>query len=267
MLNDFAQLWLVVFTFDTLRYLFGASIVSFVLFIVFKRFSESRRIQAKKASWSDIRREITNSLITTSVYALVALATVYYSRNGGMNFYSEASDYSMLWLIVSLPLILILHDAYFYWVHRAMHWRPIFRYVHRTHHLSRTPTPWAAYAFAPGEAFMMALFMPLMGLTIPFHEGIIVAFLTIMIVRNAMGHSGIEFHPRGWIDSPFDHMTSVTHHDLHHQRVKGNYGLYFTWWDRWMGTEFEDYHQQFIQAVEQNKTQDTGSDNVALAKI
>ncbi|NBW42885.1 MAG: hypothetical protein EBR29_03555, partial [Sphingobacteriia bacterium] len=26
------------------------------------------------------------------------------------------------------------------------------------------------------------------------------------------------------------------HHNLHHARFQGNYGLYFLIWDRWMGT-------------------------------
>jgi lathosterol oxidase len=146
----------------------------------------------------------------------VALATIYYSRNGGMKFYSDATDDGMLWVLIRLPVILILHDAYFYWVNKAIHWCLIFRYVHRTHHLSHMPTPLAAYAFALGEVFMVSLLIPLMGITISFHESIIIILLTIMVVCNAMARSGNKFHPRGWIDSPFNHITSVTHHDLHH---------------------------------------------------
>ena len=62
----------------------------------------------------------------------------------------------------------------------------------------------------------------------PIHELVLLLFLTLMIVRNAMGHSGIEFHPRWWVDSPLDFFTTVTHHDLHHQRGQSNSGLYFT---------------------------------------
>ena len=43
----------------------------------------------------------------------------------------------------------------------------------------------------------------------------------------------------------FDWMTTVTHHDLHHAQAGWNYGLYFTWWDRWMGTEHPQYHARF----------------------
>jgi sterol desaturase/sphingolipid hydroxylase (fatty acid hydroxylase superfamily) len=29
----------------------------------------------------------------------------------------------------------------------------------------------------------------------------------------------------------------VTHHHFHHARNRGNYGLYFSWWDKLCGTE------------------------------
>jgi sterol desaturase/sphingolipid hydroxylase (fatty acid hydroxylase superfamily) len=99
----------------------------------------------------------------------------------------------------------------------------------------------------------MALFMPAMLALIPLHGVVVFIFLTIMIIRNAMGHSGVEFHPRQWVDTPLDLMTTTTHHDMHHQKFNGNYGLYFTWWDRWMGTEFPGYKQAFQQAIAGNR--------------
>jgi sterol desaturase/sphingolipid hydroxylase (fatty acid hydroxylase superfamily) len=46
----------------------------------------------------------------------------------------------------------------------------------------------------------------------------------------------------------FDGMT-ITHHDLHHGRMSWNFGLYFTWWDRWMGAEHPEHHAHFAAAV------------------
>ena len=34
---------------------------------------------------------------------------------------------------------------------------------------------------------------------------------------------------------------------MHHQYFKGNYGLYFTWWDRVMKTMHRDYDERFEQ--------------------
>lgn len=248
-MNDILQFWLLVWAFDSVRYLLGAGSVALVLYVLARQFSERRRIQTRRASASDVQREVVYSLLTTGVYACVAVFTVQLERAGYITHYRDLDAYPLLFTALSLPLILVLHDAYFYWVHRLLHWRPIFRLFHLTHHRSHTPTAWAAYAFAPGEAVMMALFVPLYGYLLPVHELVLFAFLMIMIVRNAMGHSGVEFHPLGWVDSPFDLFTSVTHHDLHHQRGRGNYGLYFTWWDRWMGTEVADYKERFREAA------------------
>jgi len=241
--------WWMIWQYDTARYLIGAGLVSIVLYGILRRFSSQRKIQKHNASPKDITREVTFSLITTGVYALVALVTIRLESAGILQVYDDWQQHGLTYGLLSLPLVLILHDAYFYWAHRLMHHKKLYKYFHLLHHRSRTPTPWAAYAFAPGEAFLMALFMPISTFLMPMHTTIIVLFLAIMIIRNAMGHSGIEFHPLGWVDGPLDIFTTTTHHDLHHQRTRGNYGLYFTWWDRWMGTEFKDYKERFRDAA------------------
>ena len=38
---------------------------------------------------------------------------------------------------------------------------------------------------------------------------------------------------------------------MHHQYFKGNYGLYFTWWDRIMHTTHKDYDMRFKQVSEE----------------
>jgi Delta7-sterol 5-desaturase len=64
-------------------------------------------------------------------------------------------------------------------------------------------------------------------------------------VRNVMGHAGVELMPRALADSRwFGWINATTHHDLHHSSFHHNYGLYFTWWDRMMGTEHPAYREQ-----------------------
>ena len=70
-------------------------------------------------------------------------------------------------------------------------------------------------------------------------------FLVHMIVRNVLGHSGYELLPRSLAHSvAWGWSNSVTHHDLHHETFRWNYGLYFTWWDRLMGTEHPQYRER-----------------------
>lgn len=239
------EIWLRVFTMNLGRYLIGVGLVIFLLLVIFRGFSARRKIQSRQASAADISRELGYSVLTAAVYGLVILSFIKLGGREWSLVYTDWGEYPLAYNILSLPLILLLHDSYFYWIHRLMHHRLLFKRFHLIHHRSRTPTPWAAYAFAPGEAALMAIFAPIATTFVPFHPVVVFTFLAIMILRNATGHSGIEFHPKTWVDGPLDCLTTVTHHDLHHQRARGNYGLYFTWWDRWMGTEFEDYKAKF----------------------
>ena len=80
----------------------------------------------------------------------------------------------------------------------------------------------------------------------PLSVPVIFFFLTYQMVGNAFGHCGHELMPSGftrhWATKWF---TTSTHHNLHHSDVRCNYGLYFTWWVRLMGTEHPQYHERF----------------------
>jgi len=37
---------------------------------------------------------------------------------------------------------------------------------------------------------------------------------------------------------------------MHHEKAGGNFGFYFTCWDRWMGTEHANYAARFEEVTE-----------------
>jgi sterol desaturase/sphingolipid hydroxylase (fatty acid hydroxylase superfamily) len=138
--------------------------------------------------------------------------------------------------------MVVVHDTYFYWTHRAMHHPRLFRWFHRTHHKSHTPTPWTTYAFDAPEAIVMVAFVPLWVALFPMHQFAIFIFMTWQIARNALGHAGVELSPvSGNPSRLFGWLNTTMHHDLHHQNAHFNYGLYFSWWDRFMSTEHPEY--------------------------
>jgi sterol desaturase/sphingolipid hydroxylase (fatty acid hydroxylase superfamily) len=121
--------------------------------------------------------------------------------------------------------------------------------MHRVHHKSKTPTPWTAYAFAPPEAVLEAGILPVAAFLLPMHEITIFLFVTHMIVRNVIGHAGVELFPGWWLQAPLlKWVTTTTHHDLHHSHGGYNFGLYFTWWDKCMNTEHPEYADRFMAA-------------------
>lgn len=93
--------------------------------------------------------------------------------------------------------------------------------------------------------------MPLAALLIPMHELTAFLFVTHMIIRNVVGHAGTELFPSWWLCTPvLRWITTTTHHDLHHSHGGYNFGLCFTWWDRWMNTEHPEYASHFMAVTQ-----------------
>jgi sterol desaturase/sphingolipid hydroxylase (fatty acid hydroxylase superfamily) len=228
-------------TFDLGRYLIAAGLMTAVVALLMRSDWRSRKIQARTARADDYRREILLSLRTVAVFVVVSVFTYLGYTSGWLA--GKPAGVSSAGIALCVLAMVVGHDAYFYWTHRMMHHPRLFRHFHRSHHKSVTPTPWAAYAFDVPEAFVMALFMPLWLFVVPTPETAIFIFLAIMIVRNVMGHAGLELHARGWASHPIlKYVSTTTHHDLHHSGGFGsNYGFYFTIWDKLMGTEHPDY--------------------------
>jgi sterol desaturase/sphingolipid hydroxylase (fatty acid hydroxylase superfamily) len=168
--------------------------------------------------------------------------------------YTRIADYGWVYFVLAFPLMFLLHDTYFYWTHRAMHHKKLFRVMHLVHHKSVNPSPWAAYAFHPLEAVVEAGIFVVFLFTLPVHPLHLLLFFFFMIVYNVYGHLGYELYPPGfsrhWIGKWIN--TSVNHNQ-HHQYFKGNYGLYFTFWDRIMGTIRADYDKRFEEVTRKQK--------------
>jgi sterol desaturase/sphingolipid hydroxylase (fatty acid hydroxylase superfamily) len=248
------------YIFDAVRYLVAA--FGMAAIVLWMRHARSpRRIQARQPTRNDYVREFATSMRTVGIFAASGLLTIWAERQGWLAVPSAHT--TPLALIGAVIALLLWHDTWFYWTHRAMHDPRLFRTMHRTHHRSVTPTPFAAYAFDSSEAVVQSAFLPIWLLVVPVPHIAIFIFLAIMIIRNVMGHAGFELMPRGWVDQPLlGWINTTVHHDLHHSGgFNSNYGLYFTWWDRICGTEHPDYRARFraLTAGHADVSADTGA--------
>jgi sterol desaturase/sphingolipid hydroxylase (fatty acid hydroxylase superfamily) len=152
--------------------------------------------------------------------------------------------------VLSAAIYLIVQDTHYYWMHRLMHHPKLFRLFHRTHHLSTNPSPWAAYAFSPLEAFVQAGIAPLVLFTLPIHPLAFSIFMLWQIGFNVLGHCGYELFPRWFVRSPLGRvLNTATHHAQHHETNRANFSLYFNHWDHLMGTNHARYAERFEEAV------------------
>ncbi|MBL4869467.1 MAG: sterol desaturase family protein [Robiginitomaculum sp.] len=242
--------------FEGVRYAMGTLGVFFTIWVLLAPLLKNRRIRKpmpKKRLHGQIKMELFNSLRTICVFIALDILVFDMAEVGVFKTYRDVADYGWLWFGLSIPLAIILHDAYFYWTHRAMHHKKLYKLFHLTHHRSHNPTPFTAYSFAIGEAVVMYGFVPILMVSIPMHTGAMSIVLLAMIFKNAVGHCGYELFPKGTTKTPILRLnTTVTHHDMHHEKASGNYGFYFTYWDKWMGTEHANYEARFEAVTEKS---------------
>lgn len=214
------------------------ALIAFLFFYVIRRTREKyRKIQQRFPATKDYVREITYSVITAFIFAAIGFIVFATPVSSYTQTYWKITDHSVGYFVFSIVMMILVHDTYFYWTHRWMHKKSVYPCVHRVHHLSTNPSPWAAMAFHPIEAIIEGSVIILIAFLFPVHPLAIGIFLLFMMIYNVYGHLGYELYPRGFHDSLFGKWINTSlSHNLHHQTFRGNYGLYFLWWDRWMGT-------------------------------
>ena len=240
------------------RYVLMAGIAYFVFYSWKRRGLFYRKIQQRFPRSSDYWREVGLSAVTSLIFGLTAWLCLGTPLRQHTQFYIEIEQHSLAWLLLSIPLTILIHDTYFYWIHRLMHHPKLYRRAHLTHHLSVNPSPWAAFAFHPLEAMVEAAIIPILLFSMPIHPIAFLSFILFMLIFNVYGHLGYELFPKKTYEHPLGQwLNSSVYHNLHHEKFKGNYGLYFTFWDRLCGTLRNDSAEKVGQVhaqIDEGKT-------------
>ncbi|MEL7491095.1 MAG: sterol desaturase family protein [Pseudomonadota bacterium] len=236
---DFASTYGQLTAIIWLRYFLVAGLFYYLLWGRPAEKVRARRLADRRPQKEVVRHEIKMSLISSAIYAIPGAIIIEAYKLGGTAIYTEiGGPVGWLYLPLSVLIYLFIHDTYFYWTHRAMHLPALFKATHLTHHRSRQPTPWAAFSFHPWEALISAWILPLAAFIIPIHLGAVVFLLVFMTVYSVINHAGWEVFPRFMTNGLFGKIfISASHHNVHHKDYHANYGLYFRFWDYWMGTD------------------------------
>ena len=238
--------WVVILVIIFLRYLILAALAFGIFYKLWKSKWSWRKIQVRFPGSGDYQREFLYSISTSIIFAGLGYLFFFGPLVKYTMVYKEIHLLGWPYLIFSVLVTLVVHDTYFYWTHRAMHHPKLFPWFHRVHHLSTNPSPWAAMAFHPLEAVVEFGIIAIVPFLYPIHPLAIFIFLLIMMVYNVYGHLGYEMYPAHFASGRMGKWINTSvNHNQHHQFFTGNYGLYFLWWDRWMGTLRKDYEQQF----------------------
>lgn len=194
------------------------------------------QLHDQKIQPNQIQFEIQWSLISSFVFAFFGWVLAVMWQQGWTLIYLPFNQYPLWYLPLSLLFASLIHEVYFYFTHIFMHRPKWFKRLHSYHHRSIKTSPWACFSFNPGEALIQAAFLPLLVLILPLHPVIILIYLVFMTLTAISNHLGYELIQNQQVRNWF---ISGTHHALHHQNPRGNYGLYFCFMDRLFKTEIK----------------------------
>ena len=253
-----AQFW-IFYALLAARYLVIAGLAFLVFYIFLPSKFARRKIQALFPKQKDYLREVGYSFFTFFVFAAIGVILSFSAIRPYTQIYSDFSAYGWGYFVLSVVLALLIHDTYFYWTHRLMHHPRLFRLFHLTHHRSVNPSPWAAFSFSPLEAVVEGSVIFVIVFLIPIHPLGLLAFLLFMTVYNVYGHLGYEIYPDWVVNSRIGKwLNTSTNHNMHHKYFRGNYGLYFRFWDEVMKTTHPNYKKTLAKLVGSPPVQQEG---------
>ncbi|KAK4193861.1 fatty acid hydroxylase superfamily-domain-containing protein [Podospora australis] len=146
-------------------------------------------------------------------------------------------------MAMQITIFFIMEDAWHYWFHRALHYGPLYKNIHKLHHTYSAPFGLAAEYASPIEVMLLGFGIvgsPVIWvlLTGELHLMTMYMWIILRLFQAIDAHSGYDFpwSLRHWL--PF--WAGADHHDMHHERFIGNYASSFRWWDYCLDTEAGD---------------------------
>lgn len=205
----------------------------------------ARKIQSPGLDWRQLRREVLLAILTVGVVGTTL--TVFTDKLHALGWISFRAEPAAWWVIALEYLLYWFYfDAYFYWAHRLIHVEPLYRWIHRTHHLSTKPNFLTALSNNPIEPAITGLGVPLFFVLFTVHETTRLMVMPTALIMGFYTHVGYELMPKWWTRNPVTKwIVTATFHDQHHKYFTGNYGAYMTIWDRLLGTLRRNYESEF----------------------
>ncbi len=146
--------------------------------------------------------------------------------------------------VLLLLVIPVFREAHFYFIHRLIHWPPLYRTVHRIHHNNANPGPWSGLAMHPLE-HVLYFSGVLLHWVVPSNPVHVMFHLQHLAFSPAHGHNGFDkVKLRNGVLLNTDHYV----HYLHHKYFEVNYGDGLVPFDRLFGT-FHDGTEKATEAM------------------
>ena len=178
--------------------------------------SNSRAFLFRNQLWDNVFWTLVSGVGIWTIYEALLLWAYAQGWLGIMEFRTNP-----VWFVAFFPAITIWNDFHFYFVHRLLHWKPLYRAAHYLHHRNVNVGPWSGLAMHPIE-HVIYLTRWLILLVVPSHPLHLLYVMHWAALGAAPGHTGFEevvVRKQGDVRMP---VKSFNHY-LHHRYFECNY--------------------------------------------
>lgn len=199
--------------------------------------AQARRTYRKAFAEGQLRSEATVGLRNLLLDAVLITAA---AKFGVFQFV----DFSPGVFALTFVLLFCWYEVWFYASHRALHWKPLYRF-HAQHHVAKVVHPLTSLSFSIVERLTLQVgaiaFIAIVSRLVPMTRGGAMAYFTFNYLLNVWGHSNLEVMRPGFHRTlPGRFFISASFHAMHHARYDGHYGLFTQVLDRALGTRWDD---------------------------
>lgn len=189
--------------------------------------AENKTLAQRDFHKNQTKKEIGASMVSILIFALL----------GGLAFYCfkyqiliVGGDISLTRWVLEVFALYCWNELHFYWCHRILHTRWLYKHVHLKHHRSVRVTPLACWRFHWLEALLLGSVLPLALIFYSFSVWSLMMLPIISIIWYILGHSN-------WKTNIPLVGNASKRHALHHSHFNGNYGFSSKLLDRLFGTK------------------------------
>ena len=153
------------------------------------------------------------------VWSLYEAVTLWMYANGHLPYVDFRTN--PVYFVLLLAAVGLMREVHFYWVHRLIHWKPLYKAAHYLHHKNVNIGPWSGLAMHPIEhlLYFTGVFLHWI---IPSHPLHAMMHLVHAGLSPAAGHSGFDE-----VELKAGKTVLPNHnlfHYLHHRYFECNYG-------------------------------------------
>eukprot|EP00039_Didymoeca_costata_P016828 m.306817 g.306817 ORF g.306817 m.306817 type:complete len:275 (+) comp16457_c0_seq16:240-1064(+) len=224
-----------------------------------KRFRKYK-IQSKDPSPQLVKSCLEEVILNSIIIKPLALWFVGYPLIKWCGLSMSVSDLpSFLTVAWQMIFCVAVDDTWFYWGHRLLHTKWLYRAIHKKHHKFTQPVGISTVFANPIEdIFANTLSTVLGALLLKSHVVILWMSMVLKIWQSVDAHSGYDLP---FPLSPFSTLYGMDcspAHNFHHSHNIGNYGGYFTFWDHVCGTN--KAYQAFLEKKKKQVPKNTTGD-------